>query len=124
MKELVLKKCLKCGAIVKVIEDCNCENCGITCCNEKMVTIRPNSVDAAFEKHIPSYEIDGDKLIVRVNHVMDEDHYIEWIAFVSDETEEFVYLKPGSEATVEFRNQKGNLYSYCNKHGLWIKEMD
>ena len=124
MKELVLKKCLKCGALVKAIEDCNCENCGITCCNENMVVVKPNSVDAAFEKHVPNYEIDGDKLIVRVNHVMDEDHYIEWIAFVSDETEEFVYLKPGIEAKVEFKNQKGNLYSYCNKHGLWIKEID
>ena len=25
MKELKLKKCLKCGALIKVIEDCHCE---------------------------------------------------------------------------------------------------
>ena len=28
-KELIIKKCQKCGAMVKVIEDCHCDNCGI-----------------------------------------------------------------------------------------------
>ncbi len=124
MKELVLKKCLKCGALVKVIEGCNCENCGITCCNEKMVVIRPNSVDAAFEKHVPNYEEKDGKIIATVNHVMDEDHYIEWIAFIGENSEEIVYLKPGEEAKVEFLKMEGKLYSYCNKHGLWVKEID
>jgi len=123
MRELILKKCLKCGALVKVIEDCNCSNCGIKCCGETMETIRPNSVDAAFEKHVPNYKLEGENIIVTVNHVMDEEHYIEWIAFINDEKEEFVYLKPGKDAKVEFKNVKGNLYSYCNKHGLWLKEI-
>lgn len=124
MRNLVLKKCLKCGAIVKVIEDCNCENCGIKCCGEAMENVRPNSVDAAFEKHVPIYEFDGENIVVTVNHVMDPEHYIEWIAFVNDDKEEFVYLKPGVEAKVTFENVKGNIYSYCNKHGLWVKEID
>ncbi len=124
MRDLVLKKCLKCGALVKVIEDCNCENCGITCCGEKMTVVRPNSVDAAFEKHVPSYEIDGENIIVTVNHVMEEEHYIEWVAFLNDEKEEFVYLKPNMEAKVKFNKASGKIYSYCNKHGLWVKEIN
>lgn len=118
-KELIIKKCLKCGAIIKVIEDCNCESCGITCCNETMKTIKPNSVDAAIEKHVPTYEFKGEKLIVKVNHVMDEDHFIEWICLKTENKEEFVYLKPHEEATSEFLTQSGTLYAYCNKHGLW-----
>lgn len=124
MRELILKKCSKCGALVKVIADCNCENCGITCCGEKMTLVRPNSVDAAFEKHVPTYEVSDEKIIVTVNHVMEEEHYIEWIAFVSDKKEEYIYLKPNMEAKVEFKKEKGIIYSYCNKHGLWAKEID
>ncbi len=60
-RELVVKKCLKCGAIVKVVEDCNCP-CGIECCGEEMKAIVPNSVDAAIEKHVPVYEVKDGKI--------------------------------------------------------------
>ena len=89
-----------------------------------MVVVRPNSVDAAFEKHVPNYEEKDGKIIATVNHVMDEDHYIEWIAFVGENKEETVYLKPGEEARVEFSKMNGKIYSYCNKHGLWVKEIN
>ena len=49
--------CKKCGALVEVLEDCTCKDCGITCCNENMVELKSNSVDASFEKHLPSCEI-------------------------------------------------------------------
>ena len=123
MRELVLKKCKNCGAIVKSFKDCICENCGIKCCDEEMLTVTPNSVDAAFEKHIPTYEVDGENLKVTVNHVMEEDHYIEWIAFVSEEKEEYVYFNPGDECKTNFKYSKGILYSYCNKHSLWMSEV-
>ncbi len=123
-KELVIKKCSKCGALVKIINYCNCDDCGIKCCNEKMITVKSNSVDAAVEKHVPAYELNDNDVVVTVNHVMDEDHYIEWIALVTDEKEEVYYLKPGVSATVTFKDVKeGKLYSYCNKHGLWENEI-
>ena len=123
MNKLMLKKCNSCGAMVKVIENCNCK-CGFECCGEKMVDVLPNSVDAAFEKHVPTYERKDNKLEVRVNHVMEEDHYIEWIALVTDNKEEYVYLKPNEDAVVVFDDvNSGTLYSYCNKHGLWEKEI-
>ena len=124
MRELVLKKCNRCGAIVKAIKDCTCEDCGIKCCDEEMTLIKPNSQDAAVEKHVPTYKIDGTDLLVTVNHVMEEDHYIEWIAFVSEEKEEYSYFKPGDECKATFKYSKGTLYSYCNKHSLWIKEVN
>lgn len=123
-KELILKRCIKCGALIKVIKDCDCQDCGITCCGEKMSEVKSNSVDAASEKHVPTYEIKGNDILVRVNHVMDDDHYIEWIALVSDNKEEVYYLKPGANATVTFKDVKeGTVYSYCNKHGLWKQKI-
>ena len=32
-------RCEKCGAMVKVLIDCKCENCGIKCCGEAMKEI-------------------------------------------------------------------------------------
>ena len=122
--ELIIKKCLKCGAVVKVIEDCECSDCGVMCCNEKMVELKANSVDASVEKHKPEYKIENDELVVTVNHVMESDHYIEWICLVTDNSEEYVYLKPGVNAEARFNNSKGKIYSYCNKHGLWMTKIE
>ncbi len=119
-EELVIKKCLKCGAIVKVIKDCKCEDCGIKCCNEEMYTMKANSTDAVVEKHVPTYEVKNNMIKVKVNHVMDEDHFIEWICLKTKNKEEYIYLNPNEEAVAIFENaQSGTLYAYCNKHGLW-----
>ena len=122
MKELVIKKCFKCGALVKVLRDCHCDNCGINCCGEPMRELRTNSTDGSVEKHKPEYTRENGKLLVTVNHVMEDDHYIEWICLVTDNKEEYVYLK--DEAKANFDDVKnGKIYSYCNKHGLWVTEI-
>lgn len=125
MKELVVKKCMKCGATVKVLEDCKCDNCGIKCCGEQMVALKPNSVDASFEKHVPTYEVKDGKIYVRVNHVMEEDHYIEWISIVFDKKEVTTYFKPGDEPTMHCKYVPGStIYAYCNKHALWKADVE
>lgn len=121
--ELIIKKCLKCGALVKALKDCKCEDCGIKCCNESMKTLNPNSSDGAIEKHKPEYTIEKDEIVVTVNHVMESDHYIEWICLVTENSEEYVYFKPGDKAVARFKNNSGVIYSYCNKHGLWKTEI-
>lgn len=119
-KELVIKKCEKCGAMVRVLEDCNCDNCGIKCCGEEMKFLVPNTCDGAKEKHMPTYQVYGEKMIVKVHHDMSEDHYIEWIACISEGRERIKYFKPGDEPEGTFKHKTGSLlYAYCNKHGLW-----
>ena len=124
MKELVIKKCLKCGALVKVIADCHCDNCGIDCCGEPMKELRTNSTDGAIEKYKPEYTIENNELIVTVNHVMDEDHYIMWIKFVYANSEKTFFFKPGDEIEADSRYEAGmKIYAYCNIHGLWVREV-
>lgn len=121
---LILKKCAKCGALVKIIEDCNCEDCGIKCCGEEMKVVTPNSIEAAVEKHIPTYERVEDEIFVKVNHVMEKEHFIEWVAMVTDTREEFVKLYPKQNAECRFKYVPGaKLYAYCNKHGLWVADV-
>ncbi len=124
MRELVIRRCKKCKAIVKVIEECNCA-CGFECCGEKMEVLKANASDGAAEKHVPVYEIEDDNIVVEVPHVMEDDHYIEWIAAVSDHEEQIKYLNPGMKAKARFKLFDGmTLYAYCNKHLLWKKDVE
>ena len=122
--DLLVKRCASCGALVKVLKDCDCENCGIVCCGNQMEVVKANSVDAAAEKHIPTYEVVDGKLFATVNHVMEEDHYIEWIAIVGDNFEKIEYFKPGDEPKAHCKYVPGSkIYAWCNKHLLWVKEV-
>ena len=123
-KELVIKKCLKCGSLIEIINDCNCEEWGIMCCGEKMIEIKPNTIDASFEKHVPTYEKVEDEILVKVNHVMEKEHYIEWIAMVTDTSVYKVKLCPEQNAECRFKYiPNSKLYAYCNKHGLWSNDI-
>ena len=115
--DLVVKKCKSCGATVKALKDCNCKGCGIVCCETPMEVVIPNSVDAAVVK--------DNKIYVTVNHVMEEDHYIEWISIVSEGRECTAFFKPGMEAKAHFKYiPRSTIYAYCNKHELWKKDVE
>ena len=120
MNELVIYKCDICGEEVEIL---NGECRSLTCCGQDMKEITANTVDAAVEKHVPSYTVEGDLIEVKigeVTHPMDEDHYIEWIAHVHDNRVCRVNLKPGEEPIAKFAYKPGaTIYAMCNKHGLW-----
>lgn len=124
MKKFKIKKCESCGAIVEVMEDCTCKNCGIQCCGKPMKTLTPNTVECAVEKHKPTYEVVGEYIVASVNHVMEDEHYIDFICLVTKTGVEKKYLEKGKNATAVFKYVKGStLYAYCNKHGLWSTDV-
>ena len=118
-----LFKCSKCGTLIDMLE----ENCKVFCCGEEMVELVPNTVDAAKEKHAPLCDINDDTVFVRVgevSHPMDENHYITFIAAEYNDSFVKYKLKPGEEPEGVFDYEKGMVvYAYCNKHGLWKKEL-
>lgn len=83
--------------------------------------LKSNDVDASFEKHVPQYNILGDKVEVFVNHVMEEDHYIEWILVDYGNEQIIKHFLPHEEPklVVDFKDEMV-AYSYCNKHSLWM----
>ena len=83
--------------------------------------LKSNDVDAAFEKHVPQYEKYEDKVEIFVNHVMEEDHYIEWILVDYGKEQIIKHFLPGDDPrlVVDFREGM-KAYSYCNKHSLWM----
>ena len=90
-------------------------------------SIKVNSVDASLEKHVPFCEIKDDKVYVTIGeviHPMGEDHYIEWIARVKGNKIVKYLLKPNDEPKAIFDyEENSSIYAYCNKHGLWKKEI-
>ncbi len=118
-------KCEKCGKIVGIVTDSPCPT---MCCGEAMVEIVPGSTDAAQEKHVPVYTVDGGKVCVQVGdvaHPMLPEHYIEWIALQTKEGNQRKSLKPGDEPKACFAITEGDeveaVYAYCNLHSLWSK---
>ena len=125
MKENVrFYKCPICGNVIGLIKG---DSAHITCCGQKMELLVANSEDAAVEKHVPVYEKVEDEIVVKVGeveHPMEKDHYIEWIAQVSDNKTTRIRLYPEQDTTVRFPYIPGSiLYAYCNKHGLWKTEV-
>ena len=126
MKEnTVFYRCPRCGNVLGLIEG-DAKN--MTCCGGPIESIVANTTEAATEKHVPVYVKDGDEIIVKVGeieHPMDEDHYIMWIAQVSQNRTTRVRLNPGEKPEVRFPYIPGScLYAYCNKHSLWKNEVE
>lgn len=121
MKEdIKFYKCPICGNVIEVMEG-NIAN--IRCCGQMMEEIVANTTDAAVEKHVPVYEKIEDEIIVKVGeveHPMEKEHYIMWIAQVTQNKVTKVKLYPEQETQTRFPYIAGStLYAYCNKHGLW-----
>ncbi len=95
----------------------------LMCCGKEMEIMKENSTDASKEKHLPVYEKIEDEIVVNVGeieHPMEKEHYIMWIALVSDNQTSRITLYPEQATTVRFKYiPKSTLYAYCNKHGLW-----
>jgi superoxide reductase len=121
--EMKFKKCSHCGQIVAMVQD---KGVPIICCGEPMQDIIPGTTDAAVEKHVPSYKVEGGKVIVQVGeveHPMAEEHYIEWVSLQTEFGNQRKALKPGDAPKVCFSMCDGDsvkaVYAYCNLHGLW-----
>lgn len=113
-------KCPICGNVIGLI---NGDASHISCCGKPMELMVANTTDAATEKHVPVYEKVGDEIIAKVGevaHPMEENHYIMWLAQVTDHSTTRVRFLPGEPAEAKFTYVPGaTLYAYCNKHGLW-----
>lgn len=95
---------------------------------EVMKELQAGIEDAAFEKHIPVYTVEGDTVHVfvgEVEHPMTAEHWIEWVSLKTDKGIQRKYLKPGEKPSVDFKILEGEeveeVYAYCNLHGLWKK---
>lgn len=117
--------CEHCGNIIAMVKNTGVP---VMCCGQKMTELVPGTTDAAVEKHVPSYVVEGNKVIVtvgEVEHPMAEEHYIEWVSIQTKQGNQRKALKPGEAPKICFSICEGDeveaVYAYCNLHGLWKK---
>lgn len=115
--------CEHCGNIVTYVKNTGVP---VVCCGEKMKELVAGTVDAAKEKHIPEYSVEGNvvKVVVgSVEHPMQPEHFIQWVAVETNKGSQIKYLEPNTPPKAEFVLAEGEelvaVYEYCNLHGLW-----
>ena len=108
--------CPVCGNVIQTTGDAVVSCCGIT-----LPPLEPETSDPEHEINV---EIAEDEYYVTVDHPMEKDHYISFIAAVSDGGIQFTKLYPEGNAEARFRiSCVRKIYAYCNRHGLFMLKM-
>ncbi len=115
--------CKHCGNVIGYVE---AKGPKVVCCGEEMQLLKPNTVDAATEKHVPVVEVKDNLVTVTVGsviHPMTPEHHIAWIALESKQGYQRKVLDHTGEPKAVFALVDGDelvaVFEYCNLHGLW-----
>lgn len=104
--------CPVCGNVIASVGEALVMCCGIT--------LPPMEAEEPDEEHRISVEKIEDEYFVSVDHPMTKDHYISFIAAVSDSGIQLSKMYPESNAETRFRTSHVRyIYAYCNRHGLY-----
>ena len=89
----------------------------VSCCG---ITLPPLEAEPADEEHAIRKEVAEDEYYVSVGHPMTKEHYISFLAAVSDFGVQLVKLYPEGNAEARFKiDRVRTVYAYCNRHGLF-----
>lgn len=108
--------CPVCGNIIHSIgQNIN------SCCGINLPVLEAETEN---EKHIINCQTIENEFYIWVNHDMTKEHYISFIAYITDDRCEIVKLYPQQNAETRFfKRGKGIIYIYCNKDGLIKKNI-
>ena len=104
--------CPVCGNVIRSTGEAVVSCCGIT--------LPPAEPEEADDDHMIMKEVVEDEYYVTMDHPMTKDHYISFLAAVTDQGMEFVKLYPQGPCEARFKIRRLKyLYAYCNRHGLF-----
>lgn len=111
MKRSRLYVCPICGNVIHATGEAVISCCGIT-----LPALEAEEPD---EAHPIQVEYADSEYHVTIPHAMSKTHYISFIAYVTDGSFEMVKLYPEGSAEARFFSRgRGEIYFYCNQHGL------
>lgn len=89
----------------------------VCCCG---ITLPALEAEEADEAHPVTVEYVEDEHFITVHHPMTKEHFISFVAFVTDHRVQMVKLYPegNAETRLQLRGM-GQIYYYCNRHGLF-----
>ena len=89
----------------------------ISCCG---ITLPPLEAEPADDDHSITVECVEDEHFITVHHPMTKEHFISFLAFVTSDRIQMVKLYPEGNAETRLQLRGiGQLYYYCNRHGLF-----
>ncbi|MBR7188533.1 MAG: helix-turn-helix domain-containing protein [Clostridia bacterium] len=104
--------CPACGNVI-----CATGEAVISCCGIVLPPLEPEPADESHPFHTEFIE---DEIYVSLNHPMTREHYISFLAAVSDQGMQIVKLYPEGGAEARFkRSRVRDLCACCNRHGLF-----
>ena len=107
--------CPICGNILH-----SCGNALVSCCG---VTLPPLEAEETDDDHAISIESVEDEHFLTIGHPMAKSHFISFIAFVTTDRIRLVKLYPEGAPQTRLRLRcMGQLYWYCNRHGLFRRK--
>ena len=112
MKKTKIYVCPVCGNVISATGEAV-----ISCCG---VTLPVCEAEEADETHTIRVEAVEDEYYVTLSHEMTKEHYISFIAAVTDNGISLTKIYPEQNAEARFKiNRTHAIYAYCNKHGLF-----
>ena len=108
--------CPLCGNVIHSLGDAV-----ISCCG---VTLPACEAEGSDQDHEITIEKVEDEHFVTVHHSMTKEHFITFIAYLTSDRMQMVKLYPEGNAETRLKLQgRGDLYYYCNRHGLFKKRV-
>ena len=107
--------CPVCGNVVH----CTGETL-ISCCG---ITLPALEAEEADDEHLLTVEKVEDEHFITVHHSMTKQHFISFAAFVTSDRIQMVKFYPegNAETRMQLRGM-GQIYYYCNRHGLFKRK--
>lgn len=88
----------------------------ISCCG---IALPPLEAEEADEHHRITIQQVEDEQFITIHHEMTKEHFLSFVAYLTSDNLQFVKLYPEGNAEARLRLRgHGDLYIYCNKHGL------
>ena len=93
----------------------------ISCCGINLPVLEAEQANGSHEITCEKVE---NEIFVSLSHEMSKNHYISFIAYVTNDRCEVMKLYPEQNAETRFFNRgMGIIYAYCNKDGLIKKNI-
>lgn len=107
--------CPVCGNVIHSLGETVVSCCGIT-----LPALEAETPD---DDHTITIENVEDEHFIAIHHPMTKEHFISFIAFVTSDRVQMVKFYPegNAETRLQLRGM-GQLYYYCNRHGLFQKK--
>lgn len=92
-----------------------------SCCGVRLPPLEAETPD---EEHPLRAERVESEWYVTVDHPMTKDHYIRFLAFITDDRAQIIRLYPEQSVQARFFPQgRGMLYACCNRNGLFARRI-